>query len=87
MTTIQKTVHIPANRRLEIDLPEDTPIGGEAEVTITLPPAKKEETGGDDLTPFFGILANNPAFARGGLAIQRELRAEWDREWDHDEDE
>ncbi len=86
MTTIQKTVRIPANRHLEIDLPDDTPVGGEANVIITLPPAKKEESGEGDLTRFFGILANNPAFARDAVELQREWRAEWDREWDHDED-
>ncbi|MDR2490039.1 MAG: hypothetical protein LBD20_01385 [Spirochaetaceae bacterium] len=34
-TTIRKTVDIPANRRLYLELPQDTPTG-EAEVTLTI---------------------------------------------------
>ncbi len=95
MTTIEKNVCIPISRRLEIDLPDDMPIG-EMKMTLTFSPLTQEEESASEATKearrkellgFAGILADDPAFARGGVAIQRELRAEWDREWDCHGDE
>lgn len=84
MPTIKKTIKVPPTRRLEIDLPEDMPIG-DVEMTLTLSPASAEERR-EFLLSFAGIFKNNPAFSRDGVAIQREMRAEWDREWDRERD-
>ena len=40
-TTIRKTVDIPADRRLYLELPQDTPTGS-AEITLTISGAASE---------------------------------------------
>lgn len=87
MPTITKIIKVPADRRLklEIDLPEDMPTGN-VEMALTLSPASEEDRR-RYLLGFAGIFKGHPAFKRGGVAIQRELRAEWDREWDRVEEE
>lgn len=86
MPTIEKTIEVPENRRLEIDLPDDMPTGS-VKMVLTLLPSTAEELPMSEaelearrkvIRSAAGIFKDNPAFARGGPAIQRELRDEWD---------
>lgn len=82
MTTIEKTIHIPASRRLEfeIDLPANVPTGGEAKVFVVLPTVSPvpNTTNQDVLLSLAGKLAGSSLFARDAVELQREWRDEWD---------
>lgn len=80
MTTINKSVDIPADRRLQLDLllPPDLPIG-RAEISVTITPAS--ETGdGPRPKPFEGLagsLRDSGIFKGDSVDIQRKMRNEW----------
>ena len=77
MTTIQKTVEIPADRRLHLslELPDEMP-PGPAELHLELLPAKTETTPAN-WASFAGCLKDDPSFAGDPLEIQRKMRDEW----------
>jgi hypothetical protein len=78
MTTIHKTVEIPADRRLtlSLELPDDLP-PGRAELHMEIFPSKTESTLGT-LDEFFGCLKDNPSFkGYDPLEIQKKMRDEW----------
>ena len=71
--TIIKTIDIPADRRIFLDLPQELPIG-RAKVTVTpIVETKRERT---PISQYFGIIS--PDTYGDGVAYQRELRDEWD---------
>jgi hypothetical protein len=77
MNTIQQTVTIPPNRRLQLDLalPQDIPTG-EAEIVVVLSPtgaAKNKKS----LLRFAGCLADSKTFMGDPVAAQKALRDEW----------
>jgi hypothetical protein len=76
MNTIRQTVHIPADRRLRLDLtlPDDFPVG-EAELRV-FSPQPKERTH-KAIKHLAGCLADSKTFAGNSLAIQRSMRDEW----------
>jgi hypothetical protein len=77
MTIINKTVEIPADRRLNLclELPDDLP-PGQAELHMVIWPSKTESTPGS-LAEFSGCLKDDPTFQGDPLEIQRKMRDEW----------
>jgi len=78
MAAIRKTVVIPENHelRLEVTVPADVP-AGEAEVTVAFSPVRRKQKR-HRLTALAGRLRNSPLCSRDPVAVQRELRDEWD---------
>jgi hypothetical protein len=78
MDTLRKTVTIPANRRLhmDIDVPARIP-PGEADVLLIISP-KRGNGEATALAALAGCLAASPIFSRDPVALQKELRDEWD---------
>jgi hypothetical protein len=81
--TIQKTMTIPADKRLSFDLPGNMP-EGEAEVTLKVKPIIKEKRHFSlfrrkSVMDFYGCLKDSKTFAGDPMEIQRKLRSEWDR--------
>jgi hypothetical protein len=77
MKTFQQTVTIPANRRLQLDLPlpDSVPVG-EAEMLVVLSPAR-EDKARKSFHQFAGCLANSATFAGDPVAMQKAMRDEW----------
>jgi hypothetical protein len=91
--TLQQTVTIPADRRLHLDLPMDTP-KGPAELKLTLRAKKadrewripiiswferrREAAQRKALMEFYGCLKDSPAFEGDPVEIFRKERDEWD---------
>ena len=77
MTTIQKTIKIPADRQVHLDLevPGSFPTG-EAEVLMIISPLRvpRRRT---RLARLAGRLAGSPNFSRNPVELQREMRNEW----------
>jgi len=78
MDTIKKTVTIPEDHRLriEVDIPPRIP-AGEAEILLVISPVQRDRRR-SDLAALAGILSKSPIFSRDPVAVQRELRDEWD---------
>ncbi len=75
MTTIQKTITIPANHRIELDLPDSLPVG-EAEIVVTISP-KISKTPRRSLASLAGSLADSPNFSGDAVELVRQWRDEW----------
>jgi len=77
MTTIHKTVEIPADRRLHLslELPSELP-PGPAELHMEFLPSKTETTQ-TTLAAFAGCLNDDTSFVGDALEIQRKMRDEW----------
>lgn len=77
MATLRKTVRIPSDHRIRLDLavPEDIP-PGDAEVLVVISAVKPAE-GRQGLARWAGRLAKSRTFAGDPVAIQRSLRDEW----------
>ena len=77
MNTIQQTVTIPSNRRLQLDLPlpDSVPVG-QAEMLVVLSPTQ-ESRPPKSILRFAGCLANSKTFAGDPVALQKALRDEW----------
>lgn len=81
MDTIQQTVIIPADRRLQLDLtlPDNIP-AGQAEMLVVLSPAKpttKVKGKAKSIRHLAGRLACSAALAGGPVTIQKAMRDEW----------
>lgn len=78
MAIIHKTIEIPPDRRLNLDLalPDDIP-AGKAEMAITISPVEKVMSL-KTLRALAGSWASSKAFDRDGVTIQREMRDEWE---------
>lgn len=77
MTTIHKTIEVPADRRLNLslELPDDLP-AGQAELHVTILPSPNEPKSAA-LADFAGCLKNDPSFVGDALEIQKAMRDEW----------
>ena len=77
MNTIQQTVTIPSNRRLQLDLPlpDSIPVG-QAEMLVVLSPARQDKTC-KSLLRFVGCFADSATFAGDPVAMQKAMRDEW----------
>ena len=77
MNTIQQTVTIPANRRLQLDvpLPETIPVG-QAEVLVVVQPVQKAKEKAS-VRQFAGCLAGSATFAGDPVTLQKAVRDEW----------
>jgi hypothetical protein len=77
MNTIQQTVHIPADRRLRLDLilPEDIP-EGQVEMRIHFSPVPESSTY-ESIKHFSGCLADSKTFSGDSVELQRAIRDEW----------
>ncbi|MDR1872999.1 MAG: DUF2281 domain-containing protein [Deltaproteobacteria bacterium] len=76
MTTILKTIEIPENRRLNLELPADTPTG-EVNISLTITPVQHSNTTKRPLSSFCGVFKNSPTFKGDPVEIQRKMRDEW----------
>ena len=78
MTTIEKKVHIPENRRLllELTLPADLP-PGEAEIKVTITPTTPRQQQRKPFERLAGCLKDSETFDSDPLQIQQEMRNEW----------
>jgi len=77
MTTIHKSIEIPADRRLllELALPEELP-PGRAELRLTINPVRS----GDSSLSFkelYGGLKGRDVFMGNSVELQRAMRNEW----------
>jgi hypothetical protein len=77
MTTIEKTVEIPENRvvNLELQVPENIPIGG-ANIHVVITSTQEKRPTWKDLKKFEGCLKDDPAFQGDSVEIQRKMRDE-----------
>ena len=77
MTTIHKTITIPDDHRIniELSLPESLPIGM-ADVVVTISPKRKKHPK-TPLTNLVGSLANSKNLAGDSVALVRQWRDEW----------
>jgi sporulation-control protein spo0M len=77
MTTIEKTIEIPENRRvnLELDLPENIP-AGVANIQVTVNSLQMKKVTWKDLQKFQGCLKDFPIFEGDAVEIQRKMRDE-----------
>lgn len=80
MTTVNKSMDIPADRRIQLDLilPPDLPIG-KADISVTTTPAP-EVSAEPKPRPFAGLagsLQNSGLFEGDSVEIQRKMRNEW----------
>jgi hypothetical protein len=77
MTTIHKTIEIPADRRLNLslDLPDELK-PGQAELHLEFSQPKIKTTKAT-FADFAGCLKADTAFAGDALEIQRKMRDEW----------
>ena len=78
MTTIQKTIRIPADRQIHFDLtvPGGVPVG-EAQVLMIISPLPVTRRR-NRLARLAGCLADSPNFSRNPVELQREMRDEWE---------
>jgi hypothetical protein len=76
MTTITKTIDIPADRRLklELELPDSVP-PGKAELSLNITP--EPTPNGRAFTSHFGCLKDTDAFGEDSVEFQRKIRDEW----------
>ena len=77
MPTIHRTVEIPADRRLNLnlELPEELP-PGQAELHLIIFPSPSG-TVPATLAGFAGCLKDDTGFSGDALEIQRKMRDEW----------
>lgn len=77
MASIQKSVTIPENRRitLELELPESVPVGS-AEVFVTIVSREKPQSG-KTIEDFIGCLKDSDAFSGDPVELVRQWRDEW----------
>ena len=78
MTTIQKAVEIPPDRRLRLDLllSNDIPVG-RATVSITIIPQPETSLERKPFEGLAGSLKNSPIFGLDAVELQRRMRDEW----------
>ena len=78
MAVIQKTIKVPENHQIVVDLPKDIPVGDTADivVTITVAAAKKQPPR-KSLLELAGALADSKTFAGDSVELIRKVRDEW----------
>ena len=80
MNTIQQTITIPADRRLQLELtlPENIP-AGLAEMLVVLSPVGQDQhqRNGKSILHLAGRLADSPLLAADPAVLQKTLRDEW----------
>jgi hypothetical protein len=76
VTIIKKTIEIPADRRLKLDLelPDSLP-PGKAELSLSITPSS-DAIGFNAFEGYFGCLKDSEAFKGDPVEIQRKLRDE-----------
>ncbi|MDR1997402.1 MAG: hypothetical protein LBQ83_03675 [Candidatus Margulisbacteria bacterium] len=77
MINIQKMIDIPDEHRIYLDVPAEIPAGA-AYIELTVIPSPGANTR-KPLAAYFGALKDSKVFAGDAVAIQRKIRAEWDR--------
>jgi hypothetical protein len=76
MINIQKTIDIPDEHRIYLDIPSDVPTGA-AYIELTLTPVPKPAFR-KSVSSYFGCLKNSKIFSGNAVDIQKKMRAEWD---------
>jgi hypothetical protein len=72
-STLRRTVDIPADRRLYVELPPDMPIGS-AELIVR---SSVDAAPPDDFDEYFGCFKQHELWNEGGVNAVRKLRDEW----------
>ena len=73
--TIERTVKIPENRRISLDVPQELPTGN-AEIVVRAPVTAVPP---DDFDEYFGCFKGHELWSEGGVRAVRKLRDEWQR--------
>lgn len=78
MTTIQKTINVPPDHhvQLDLDLPGEVP-EGMVDVLMILSPASTPQRH-TRLSSLAGRLTNSPNFSRDPVSLQRNMRDDWE---------
>ncbi|MCA9437029.1 MAG: hypothetical protein H6752_17950 [Candidatus Omnitrophica bacterium] len=78
MEKLRTQIEVPEDHRIHLDmtLPEEVP-SGPAELTLTISPRARTSAKAD-LMSFAGSLSGSALAKRNSVAVQRELRDEWD---------
>jgi hypothetical protein len=88
--TIEQIVEIPADRKITVELPPNIPTGAaRLKLSVSHGGGTAKKTGKISrqmrkLLKLYGCLRDSPVFEGDPVAIQREMRAEWDRPRDKD---
>jgi hypothetical protein len=86
--TIEQIVEIPADRKITVELPPDTPTGAaRLKLSVSHDEGTVQKTGKMSrqtraLLKLYGCLRDSPLFEGDPIEIQKKMRAEWDRPWD-----
>jgi hypothetical protein len=73
MTVLRKSIDIPADRRLYLDIPREMPTGA-AEVIIRSFETKKPD---DDFDEFFGCFKGHKLWEENSVTLVRNMRNKW----------
>ncbi len=73
MTVIQKTVRVPEDHRITLELPGDIPAGDRADITVTVSSASRAAS----ILSLAGALADSTTFSGDSAALIREIRDAW----------
>jgi hypothetical protein len=78
MTTIQRTIDIPPDLRLRLDLPIPPSVpAGPAEIQVIIAPLRSVSPKPKPFEGLAGSLKNSSLFSRDAVELQREMRDEW----------
>ena len=76
MTVIQKTIRVPDNHRITLDLPGDIPAGDTADIVVAITVSPQPDSG-KSILELAGALADSKTFAGDSVALIRKVRDEW----------
>ncbi len=76
MTVIQKTMLIPENRRITLELPSTITAGDTADIVVTVSRTQTAKRS-NSILELAGALSDSQTFASDSVALIRELRDEW----------
>ncbi len=76
MTVIQKTIRVPEDHRITLDIPGDIQTGDTADIVVTIT-ASPQDAGAGSILGLAGALADSKTFAGDSVALIRKIRDEW----------
>jgi hypothetical protein len=76
MITFSKIIEVTKDRKVYLELPDDTPTG-EVNISLTITPVHQSNTTKRPLSSFCGVFKDSPTFKGDPVEIQRKMRDEW----------
>lgn len=78
METIQKTIQVPENHQITVDipLPADLPVGDMADIVVTVAVSRRDRAP-ESLLGLAGAFAHSKTFAEDSVTAIRKVRDEW----------